>query len=77
MLIDLKPASAMPDILFQTRDLERSARLLAALGAVNNRFGRRILNSAAAGLTRAWGTRRQRLSPRDTTHVDEVLAVVV
>lgn len=75
VLLDLKPASAMPDTLFPTRDPERSARLMAELDAVNTRYGRHTLNPAVAGLTRAWGMRRQRLSPRYTTHLDGVLQV--
>ena len=74
VLLDLKPAAALPDTLFPTRDPERSASLMAALDAVNARYGRHTLNPAVAGLTRAWGMRRQKLSPRYTTHVDELLA---
>jgi DNA polymerase V len=48
---------------------------MAALDSVNARYGRDTLNPAVAGLTRAWGMRRQRLSPRYTTHVDELLQV--
>jgi len=73
VLLDLKPRSEMPDTLFPSRDPERSARLMLALDAVNARYGRHTLNPAVAGLTRAWGMRRQRLSPRYTTHVDELL----
>jgi DNA polymerase V len=75
VLLDLKPRGAMPDTLFPSRDPERSARLMAALDSVNARYGRHTLNPAVAGLTRAWGMRRQRLSPRYTTHVDELLQV--
>lgn len=75
VLLDLKPAAALPDTLFPTRDPERSARLMAALGAVNARYGRHTLNPAVAGLTRTWGMRRQKISPRYTTHVDELLQV--
>jgi DNA polymerase V len=75
ILLDLKPRGEMPDTLFPSRDPERSARLMAALDAVNARYGRHTLNPAVAGFTRAWAMRRQRLSPRYTTHVDELLAV--
>ncbi len=75
VLLDLKPRSEMPDTLVPSSDLERSAHLMLALDAVNARYGRHTLNPAVSGLTRAWGMRRQRLSPRYTTHVEELLAV--
>lgn len=75
VLLDLKEASDLPAELFPSRDPERSARLMRALDAVNGRYGRRTLAPAVAGLRQGWSMRRQRLSPRYTTHVDEMLNV--
>ena len=73
MLSDLAPAAAQPRMLFATRDLARSARVMAALDAINARHGRDALRIAATGLERGWGTRHHRLSPRYTTRAAEML----
>jgi DNA polymerase V len=75
VLLDLKPRDDLPQTLFPSRDPEVSARLMAALDAVNIRYGRRTLAPAIAGVQQGWSMRRQRLSPRYTTHLDEVLEV--
>jgi DNA polymerase V len=46
---------------------------VAALDAVNARYGRDMLRLAATGLERGWGTRHHRLSPRYTTRTEEML----
>ena len=73
VLLDLKAKADLPPMLFPTRDPDRSARLMSALDAVNTRFGRRTLAPAVAGIAQGWSMRRQRLSPRYTTHFDELL----
>jgi DNA polymerase V len=62
-----------PRSLFPTHDPAKSARLLAALDAVNARFGRGTLRPLSAGLVRPLGTRHARLSPRYTTRVEELM----
>ena len=59
--------------LFPTRDPAKSTRLMAALDAVNARFGRGTLRPLSSGLARPWGRRHARLSPRYTTRLDELL----
>jgi len=73
VLLDLKAKADLPPMLFPTRDPDRSARLMSALDTVNARFGRRTLAPAVAGIAQGWSMRRQRLSPRYTTHFDELL----
>jgi len=73
MLADLVPASLQSRMLFATRDPARSARVMAALDAVNARHGRDTLRLAATGIERSWRTRHHRLSPRYTTHAGEML----
>ncbi len=46
---------------------------MAALDAVNARFGRGALRPLSTGLARPWGTRHGRMSPRYTTRVDELM----
>ena len=73
LLDDLRDAAAEPRGLFPTRDPARSARLMAALDAVNARFGRGTLRPLSTGLARPRGTRHARLSPRYTTRVEELM----
>lgn len=55
---------------------ERSARLMAALDAVNREFGRDALRSAACGTgDAAWAMRASHRSPRYTTRWDELPVV--
>ncbi|HYI81933.1 MAG TPA: DUF4113 domain-containing protein [Acetobacteraceae bacterium] len=62
-MADTGPLSAEPRSLLPTRDPAKSARLMAALDAVNARFGR----GALAPVQRhrpAWTTQHGRVSPR-------------
>ena len=86
MLLDLRPASQGQ----QELDLDlgdtavlherRQARLMRALDAVNDRFGRGTLTLGSAGLCqepgRRWTMRQERRTPRYTTCWDELLTVV-
>ncbi len=73
LLDDLRDAATEPRSMFPTRDPAKSARLMAALDAVNARFGRGALRPLSTGLARPWGTRHARLSPRYTMRVDEIM----
>ena len=73
VLDDLRDAAVEPRSLFPTRDPAKSARLMAALDAVNARFGRGALRPLATGIARPWGTRHGRMSPRYTTRADEMM----
>ena len=76
MLNDIQPESALPRMLFPTRDPEQSGRAMAAMDAVNARFGTGTIRPLATGLDRsAWATRMRRLSPRYTTRIEEILEV--
>lgn len=73
MLGELIDAGSQPVSLFPTRDPVRSARAMAALDAVNARFGRDTLRPLATGLSRSWTARAMNLSPRYTTRIGEIL----
>jgi len=72
MLGDLAPARQQAG-MFATRDTVKSARTMAALDAVNARFGRGTLRPAATGMLKAWAGRQARHSPRYTTSAEEML----
>lgn len=73
VLVDLRPAQAMPAALFPSIDPERSARLMSAMDALNERYGKHSVSPARAGIAQRWSMRRQRLSPRYTTDIEEVM----
>ena len=84
MLLDLQDAGRIQTELDLEGDSlaeqqhERRKRLMVAMDAVNERFGRGALQLGAAGTPRAqhrWGMRQERRSPRYTTHWDELLVV--
>lgn len=78
MLNDIQPESALPRMLFPTRDPEQSSRAMAAMDAINDRFGAGTIRPLATGLDRsAWTTRMRRLSPLYTTRIEEILEAKV
>ena len=73
VLNDLVPQGHQTRMLFSTRDPARSARAMAAIDAVNARYGRGTVRPLATGLERQWSTRHSRPSQRYTTHPDEMM----
>jgi len=71
-LID--PQDAVPD-LWHTPD-PRRAELMRAMDAVNARYGRNMLAPAGVTYQRPWSLKQDLRSPRWTTRLDEVPAVV-
>ena len=61
--------------LFDPPDTVRSRARMRAIDALNRRFGRDTVSFAAAGYRRAWGLRRDFISPRFTTNWGELLRV--
>ena len=70
ILDDLVEASAAPPSLFDTGP-ERE-NLMAALDAVNRRWGRGALTVAGAGINRPWTLKREMISPAYTTRLSDV-----
>jgi hypothetical protein len=54
---------------------EKSAQLMAALDAINNKFGRDTMTTAAVGFQHRWATKAAMRSPRYTTRWDELPVV--
>ena len=72
ILDDLVRADHAPAALIGGRDREKAARMMAAVDAVNARFGRGAVITAAAGMRKPWATKFEMRSPRYTTRVDEL-----
>lgn len=70
---DLIPAGSGPRPLFDARDREKTDRLMSAIDAINGKFGRGAVASAATGVKkREWEARFDNRSPRYTTRLDEL-----
>ncbi|MEM9798240.1 MAG: DUF4113 domain-containing protein [Pseudomonadota bacterium] len=74
LLDDLLPLEDRPMTLFDTLR-PKSAQLMGALDAVNDRFGKKTLVVASEGMRRAWALRADHRSPRYTTRLSDLPVV--
>lgn len=75
MLSDIRPRSMAQASLFVPESDGRLERLMAAVDAINGRFGRGTMRVAAEGVDKAWRMKRGKLSPRYTTEWSELATV--
>ena len=77
MLDDLVPEAERPRTLFDMAGDERvrSPAVMAALDAVNARFGKKTMVLGAEGKERAWAMRAEYRSPRYTTRISDLPVV--
>lgn len=69
MLMDLQPDTQRQGVLFGAGpDRARSVRAMAALDALNDRFGRDTVHLGSAGLSRRWAMLSENRTPRYTTN---------
>lgn len=76
ILGDLVAEADCPAMLFPP-DRPRDARLMDALDALNDRFGKRTVVLGREGFDRGWSTRAEMRSPRYTTRIEELPVVRV
>ena len=74
-LTDIVPESERQQSVLAKIDDERRLRAMYAVDAINRRHGRYTVRPLAMSSGRDWDMRRQQLSPRYTTRIDEVLRV--
>lgn len=73
MLMDLQPNTVSQGVLFEAPgSRENSVRVMAALDALNQRFGRDTVHLAAAGKAPRWAMRARNKSPCYTTRWSEL-----
>ena len=73
MLMFLADKSARPMSLFDNPGQdEKSEQLMTALDRINNKFGRRTVQTAACGTANRWAMRSEFRSPRYTTDWNEL-----
>lgn len=75
MLLDPVPSRNVQCGLFHATDDAKSKARMAALDALNARFGRGTVSYATSGTKRAWTLRSDFVSSRYTTNWDELLRV--
>lgn len=73
ILLDLQTVAEATSDLVPTSDPVRSERLMAALDAVNARFGRGTVRPGGMSKTTAWSTRANNRSPRYTTRFSDLM----
>jgi len=73
ILLELHRPEELPIALFPSRDPEKSARIMAAMDAANQRYGRDAVRPGNVRANSRWNMRRARLSPSYTTRLDQAL----
>lgn len=69
---DLVPPDVAQRALFDGLDHDRAAKVMAAMDAANQRWGRATVIPAAVGIKRQWATKFEKRSPRYTTRWREL-----
>ena len=75
MLTGLVPVHQIQTDLFDAKDRARSTRLMAALDAINERWGTGAVQYASDGLDKPWKAQFQRRTPAYTTCWDDLPTV--
>lgn len=72
-LMDISPKGTLQGVLFdEARPSESGDKVMAALDALNQRFGRDAVKLASAGLAPRWAMRSENKTPFYTTRWDEL-----
>jgi len=72
VLSDLMPCDAVQSALFRSRDPDRSARLMAAMDALNRTLGSGTVRPASVPRKASWAPRAGNMSPCYTTRLKDV-----
>ena len=71
MLMDICSETVVQGSLFDRVDRKKHQRMMTALDAINDRYGRNTLKFACMGNGKAWHIKQERLSPCYTTRIDD------
>ncbi len=73
MLTDIVPSQELsPTLFMHMQRYEKRHQLMQTLDSINSKYGRGTVYFASEGIARPWSMRRCYLSPRYTTHWDEL-----
>lgn len=71
---DFSPADCLQQNLFENRD-ERHIPLMQTIDQLNTRFGQQKIRLASQDLKRVWKMKQEKLSPRYTTNIDDIITI--
>lgn len=71
---DFTQADCLQQTLFENRD-ERHISLMKAVDTVNMRFGQQKIRLASQDTKRVWKMKQERLSPRYTTNLNDIITI--
>ncbi|HEX5024575.1 MAG TPA: Y-family DNA polymerase [Agriterribacter sp.] len=72
---DLVPEDVVQGSMFETADLARNKKVMAALDGVNGALGKETVRMAVQGFKKRYKLKAERLSPRYTTDFNQVLKI--
>jgi len=72
-LTDIVRDTQRQQSMLESLETERQARLMEAVDRLNQKYGRHTLHPLSMGLGQGWNMKRERVSGRYTTKLDEVL----
>lgn len=75
LLTGLVPATTIQSDLFEVKDLTKLSHVQRAIDKLNSRYSRDQVRFACQGFSKRWKMKQERLSPRYTTAIDEILTV--
>lgn len=73
---DFTPEAITQATLFETRD-ERHISLMQAIDKLNNSFGQQKIRLASQDTKRIWKMKQEKLSPRYTTNLNDIITINV
>lgn len=76
VIMDFVPDTKVQRTLFDNSNPKHS-QLMKVVDAMNNRYGQHTLKLATQDSKRMWKMRQERLSPRYTTRIDEILTIKI
>lgn len=72
---EFTPEGALQGSLFETADMEKNKKIMAAMDKLNNSLGKETVRLATQGFKKRYKLRADHLSPRYTTNIDQILKV--
>lgn len=77
MLTDIRPKQNMQPDLFQYENGDKKEAVMQVFDAINQRYGKAMIKSGAAGINQQWQMRREYLSNRFTTSWQGLLKIKI
>lgn len=74
LALELAPAASAQRMLFENSD-PRHANLMAVVDKLNKALGQQKVKLASQDLDRVWKMKQERLSPRYTTRINEIITI--